>query len=108
MNAFARSKILFSRLRRLARSYVECCTLSSDSWPRSLGIRGVPNQFRERVQKCIHEQDYVLCILGVVVVRCCTCVRVAVCVALSVWLCVCGCVCVAVCVCVFVCVWLCV
>ena len=57
MNAFARSKILFSRLRRLARSYVECCTLSSDSWPRSLGIRGVPNRFRERVQKCIHEQD---------------------------------------------------
>ena len=51
MNAFARSKMLFARLRRLARSYVECFMLSSDTWPQSLGIQGVPIRFRLRMQK---------------------------------------------------------
>ena len=54
MNAFALSRILLLRLQRLARSYVEYLLLSSNSWPRSLGIRGVPIRCRLRTQ---NEQD---------------------------------------------------
>ena len=54
MNAFALSRILLLRLQRLARSYVEYLMLSSNSWPRSLGIRGVPIRCRLRTQ---NEQD---------------------------------------------------
>ena len=58
MNAFALSRILVLRLQRLARSYVEYLMLSSNSWPRSLGIRGVPIRCRLRTQ---NEQDSDCC-----------------------------------------------
>ena len=63
MKAFALSRLLFSRLRRLARSYIECLTLSSKSWPQSLGKMNTgikaelkklaPEAMEQMVEKCM-------------------------------------------------------